>query len=100
MSFTGERRGIGKGGVEQTACKMFRVLTEEELRDSKDLGRVKVGAGCQTRTPLVLRVKTPISAGLVAGWNGMLREWVVDVPTELVVLSAGVYAGRKRVLRE
>jgi hypothetical protein len=79
---------------------MFRVLTEEELRDSKDLGRVKVGAGCQTRTPLVLRVKTPISAGLVAGWNGMLREWVVDVPTELVVLSAGVYAGRKRVLRE
>jgi hypothetical protein len=87
MSFTGERRGIGKGGVEQTACKMFRVLTEEELRDSKDLGRVKVGAGCQTRTPLVLRVKTPISAGLVAGWNGMLREWVVDVPTELLVLS-------------
>jgi hypothetical protein len=83
---------------------MFRVLTEEELRDSKDLGRVKVGAGCQTRTPLVLRVKTPILAGLVAGWNGMLREWVVDELTVLlvVVLSAdlmrvaGLYGALKR----
>jgi hypothetical protein len=61
---------------------------------------VKVGAGCQTRTPLVLRVKKPISAGLVADWTLVLREWVVDEPIELVVLSADLVAGWKRMLRE
>jgi hypothetical protein len=82
MSFTGEQRGIGKGGVERTVSKVFRVRTEEELRDSEDVVVVKVGAGCQTRTPLVL------------------REWVVDEPIELVVLSADLVAGWKRMLRE
>jgi hypothetical protein len=28
-----------------------------------------------------------LSAGLVAGWKRVLREWLVDEPTELVVLS-------------
>ena len=74
MSFTGEQGEMGKSGVQRAACKMFRARTEEELRDSEDVVVANVGAGCQTRTPLVLRVKKPISAGLVADWRLVLRE--------------------------
>ena len=28
-----------------------------------------------------------LSVGVHAGWKRVLREWVVDVPTELLVLS-------------
>jgi len=48
--------------------------------------------------PTVLLV---LSAGLVAGWKRVLREGTVDEPTVLVVLSADfTVAGRKRVMRE